>query len=201
MSNDVIIRTASVQDAAALLRIYAPYVLETAITYEYAVPDEVEFAARIAKTLEKYPYLVAETDGRPAGYAYAGTFIGRAASDWAVETSIYIDRSHRCAGVGGKLYRTLEEILRMQNILNLNAAIACSKDDNDPYVSSNSVDFHAHLGYTVVGQFDRCGYKFGRWYDLVWMEKHIGEHGSAPLPVRRFDEVRDEAAERLGICL
>ncbi len=201
MNRDITLRIASPDDAAALLRIYAPYIQKTAITYEYDVPSVDEFAGRIAATLEKYPYLVAEADGCIIGYAYAGTFIGRTASDRSVEVSIYIDREYRHSGIGGRLYHALEEILKLQNILNLNAAIACSKDNDDPYVNRNSIEFHAHLGYTVVGQFDRCGYKFGRWYDLMWMEKHIGEHGDSPLPVLRFDEIRNQAAELTGIRL
>lgn len=101
------IRPASPGDAQALVRIYAPYVTDTAITFEYGVPSEKEFAARIAGTLERYPYLVAERDGAPVGYAYAGAFHSRPAYDWAVETSIYVDRTQRRGGVGRALYAAL----------------------------------------------------------------------------------------------
>lgn len=93
--DDIIIRAASPADGAALLAIYAPYVRHTAITFEYAVPSLEEFTGRIATTLTKYPYLVAEHQGRPAGYAYTGPFSGRAAYDWSAETSLYIHRDYR----------------------------------------------------------------------------------------------------------
>ena len=82
------IRTAVPEDADALLRIYSPYVKQTAITFEYEVPSTEEFTARIKNTLKHYPYLVAEQDGKPIGYAYTGPFVGRAACSWAAETSI-----------------------------------------------------------------------------------------------------------------
>ena len=94
MDNKIIIRTASAADAPALLAIYAPYVEQTAITFEYDVPAEAEFTRRIADTLQNYPYLVAEQDSVPVGYAYAGKFHERAAYDWSVETSIYVEQ-HR----------------------------------------------------------------------------------------------------------
>ena len=87
---DIHIRIAEPEDAEALLAIYAPYVEETAITFEYAVPSVEEFQERIRNTLQQYPYLVAEDENGILGYAYAGRFQSRAAYDWAVETSIYI---------------------------------------------------------------------------------------------------------------
>ena len=129
--SEVLIRTARESDAEALLKIYAPYVTGTAITFEYDVPSVAEFKKRIAHTLEKYPYLVAEIDGVPVGYAYAGVFKGRAAYDWAVETSIYVAKDRKRCGIGGQLYRELEKRLQAQNILNLYACIAYA-DKIDP---------------------------------------------------------------------
>ena len=113
-SSNIHIRTASPDDAAALLAIYAPYVRETAITFEYDVPSTEEFVRRITHTLEKYPYLVAEKDHSILGYAYAGPFHERAAYDWAVETSIYVDRNQKHSGIGRLLYDTLENVLKNQ---------------------------------------------------------------------------------------
>lgn len=90
----VTIRVASPDDAPALLGIYAPYVEETAITFEYEVPTEAEFRRRIEATGARYPYLVAEQDGTILGYAYLSAFVGRAAYDWAAETSIYLSLIH-----------------------------------------------------------------------------------------------------------
>lgn len=92
------IRLATPDDAPALLAIYEPYVLKTAITCEYEVPSAEEFAGRIECTLERYPYLVMELDGRPVGYAYVSPLNSREAYDWSVETSIYLARDVRHGG-------------------------------------------------------------------------------------------------------
>lgn len=195
---EVTIRVATVQDAVRLLAIYAPYVTGTAITFEYEVPTEEEFAARIARVLERYPYLVAEEAGVPVGYAYASPFHSRAAYAWGVETSIYVDKNKKGSGIGGKLHDALEHCLREQGILNLNACIAYPSVE-DEYLNKNSVEFHAHLGYRMVGEFEKCGYKFNRWYNMVWMEKHIGEHVVNQPAVKRFEEVRELVKERYHI--
>ena len=177
---DIFIRTANADDAETLLNIYAPYVTGTAITFEYEVPSADEFKRRITATLEKYPYIVAEQNGQVVGYAYAGGFKGRAAYDWAVETSIYVSMDRKRHGIGRRLYEELEVRLKKQNILNLYACIAYPETE-DAYLTRDSVAFHHELGYELIGQFHRCGYKFGRWYDMVWMEKFIGEH-TVPAP-------------------
>lgn len=187
------IRIAAPNDAEALLEIYAPYVRNTAITFEYDVPSVDEFRQRICRTLEKYPYLIAEQDGAPVGYAYAGAFNERTAADWAVETSLYVKRDCKKQGIGKELYLALERALALQHITNLNACIACPEKD-DEYLTRNSIQFHEHLGYRFVGEFYQCGYKFSRWYNMVWMEKHLGEHPEYPLPVRPFKEIRTELA-------
>lgn len=169
------IRTATAADAQALLDIYAPYVEHTAITFEYEVPSVEEFSSRITHTLQKYPYLIAEENGQILGYAYASPFHDRPAYDWAVETSIYVGQNIRHRGVGKKLHDALESALKEQGILNMNACIAYPPVA-DEYLDKNSVEFHTHMGYRLVGEFYKCGYKFHRWYNMVWMEKLIGEH-------------------------
>ncbi len=184
-SHSIIIRTATPADARALLSIYAPYVEHTAITFEYTVPSVEEFASRIANTLLKYPYLIAEKEQKILGYAYAGPFHDRPAYDWAVETSIYVDRNIRHCGVGRGLHDALENALREQGILNMNACIAYPPAA-DRYLDKNSVEFHKHMGYRLVGKFHQCGYKFNRWYHMVWMEKLIGEHLPDQQPPRKL---------------
>ena len=105
---DLTIRAAAPADAAALLEIYAPYVEKTAVTFAYAVPSAEEFAGRIARTLERYPYLIAMAEGRIMGYACAGPFKERAAYDWAAETTVYVRRDGRRRGTGRALYAALE---------------------------------------------------------------------------------------------
>lgn len=188
MENDIKIRAASENDAKDILEIYAPYVKETAITFEYDVPDPAEFAGRIRTTLQKYPYIVAEKDGKLLGYAYAGSFVGRAAYDWAAEVTIYLKRDMRKMGLGKKLYQALEKICRAQNITNLYACIGCPETE-DEYLTKNSMQFHAHMGYALIGEFHKCGYKFGRWYNMVWMEKIIGTHDPVPGNLISFPEL------------
>ena len=174
MSN-ITLRLASIQDAESILKIYSHYVQNTAISFEYDVPSIEEFEGRIAHTLEKYPYLVAEQDGVILGYAYGSQFHERAAYQWCAEVSIYVDVNARKNGVGRLLYEALEKALKAQGILNLYACIAYTNRE-DEYLNNNSAQFHAHLGYEQIGCFHKCGYKFNRWYDMIWMEKFIGEH-------------------------
>lgn len=183
----VSLRVARVEDAPALAAIYHPYVTDTAITFEVEPPDAAEFARRIAHTLEKYPYLVAEdpVTGELLGYAYTGAFKGRAAYDWSVETSIYVAQGARGRQVGARLHRGLVEASRLQGVTNLEACIAYPDE-------GGSVGFHDRQGYRMVGRFDACAYKLGRWWDMVWMELHIAEHLNAPAPLRPFSEVRRE---------
>lgn len=187
----VLIRRASEEDAQAILDVYAPYIKNTAITFEYEVPSLEEFRERIRSTLKKYPYLVAEKEGEILGYAYTGAFVGRAACDWSVETSIYLKETGTKMGVGKMLYNAIEKISKAQNIVNLNACIAVP-DTEDEHLNFNSAQFHAHLGYQFVGKFHKCGYKFGNWYNLIWMEKNIGEHKKNPEPFIPFSELKED---------
>lgn len=185
----VVFRTAQLEDAQELLDIYAPYVEETAITFEYEVPSVEEFQERIQHTLEKYPYIVALQDEKIVGYAYASAFHVRAAYDWCAEVSIYLDRNMRHCGIGKQLYAELESILRQMNILNVNACIGYPEVE-DEYLTKNSVGFHEHMGYKMVGEFHRCGYKFNRWYNMVWMEKMLNDHPNNPKPILNFNNLK-----------
>lgn len=187
------LRIASPDDAAALLAVYAPYVRETCITFEYDVPGVDEFANRIARTLERYPYLVAceRRGGKPLGYAYVGVFHARPAYDWAVETSIYVDGDARGRHVGSLLHEGLERSCRLMGIRNLEACIAWPDE-------GGSVGFHTRMGYRMVGRFEACGYKLGAWRDMVWMEKHIADHAGAPEPLQAFPLVRGEIEDMLA---
>ena len=173
--NEITIRKATKTDAEAIQTIYAPYVRETAISFEYDVPSVEEMAKRIEEVQKTHPWIVAEEDGKIVGYAYAHAFYGRAAYQWAVETSIYVDRQEKRKGIGKKLHDTLEDRLKKQGILNMNACIAYIEPEEE-HLTQDSVRFHERMGYTKVAHFHLCGKKFGRWYDVIWMEKIIGEH-------------------------
>ena len=196
--NSITIRAAVPGDAAALLEIYAPYVEQTAITFECAVPSEAEFAARIEATLHRYPYLVAVRDGAPVGYAYTGVFKARSAYDWAAETSIYVRQDARGAGLGRALYTALEAVSKAQNLQNLYACIALAAPE-DEHLTNDSPRFHERLGYTLAGRFRRCACKFDTWYDMIWMEKFLGEHALPAAPFRPFPSLTADELHAAGM--
>lgn len=175
------VRIAKCEDAAKLVDIYKFYVEQTNITFEYEVPTAEEFTKRIKGTLKKYPYIVAEENGEILGYAYAGAFKGRKAYDWSVETSIYVKNGISGKGIGTVLYKELEKYLKMQNIINVNACIA--------YPNDKSELFHEKFGYKKIAHFTKCGYKFGKWVDMIWMEKFIGEHEDKPKSIIAFPDL------------
>ncbi len=185
MKGVIRVRDANLSDAERIQEIYAYYVKHTAITFEYEVPTREEFQNRMRHTMEKYPYLVIEKDGMVMGYAYAGAFVGRAAYDWSCELSIYLDHTAQKSGLGRKLYKALEDRLKEMGILNLYACIGYTQTE-DEYLTNNSAQFHEHLGFRQVGYFQKCGYKFGRWYDMIWMERIVGEHQSEQKAIEKY---------------
>ena len=189
MKPEIKIRIATVDDAQTLLDIYSYYVQNTTLTFEYDVPSLTEFKNRISHTLERYPYLVAESDGEIIGYAYAGQFHTRAAYGWSAETTIYLKHGKRREGVGRKLYTLLEEILKEQGIVKAIAVITMPIDE---YSDFNSMQFHERLGYHLSGRIDQCGYKFNRWYTVIWMDKMIGTPGENMTDIKKFDDVKEK---------
>ncbi|MDG4513746.1 GNAT family N-acetyltransferase [Streptococcus suis] len=159
------IRNAQVEDAANLVAIYAPYVEKTAITFETQVPAVEDFANRIEKTLKKFPYLVAVDEGQIVGYAYASTYYARAAYDWTVELSVYVQKEARGKGIGTLLYTALEEELTARGFKNFLACIALP--------NPASIALHEKRGYLQVAHFKKVGYKFGTWHDIVWLQKSL----------------------------
>ena len=184
------IRLARKEDAAALLAIYRPYIPDTYITFEWSDPGEAEFARRIDATLKAYPYLVYEEDGRILGYTYAGRQMERAAYDWNVVLSIYLDQCERGRGIGRKLYSALLELLELQGVRHAYALISAP---NPP-----SEAFHEKLGFDRLALFPQMGYKIGGWWDILWMGKLLNPL-DAPAPFRSICELN--AAEIEGVLV
>lgn len=138
--------------------------------------------------MKRYPYLVILKDGHIEGYAYAGVFVGRAAYDWSCEMTVYLDHNAQKCGMGRQIYEALENELRKMGVLNLYACIGYP-EGNDKYLTTNSADFHTHLGSVKVGEFHKCGYKFGRWYNMIWMEKIIGKHSFDQKPIIHYPQI------------
>lgn len=157
------VRLARQEDIPQMLQIYAPYVRDTAYSFEYTVPTEEEFIQRFQKVTKQFPWLVWEQDGRVLGYAYGSLAFERAAYQWCAQVSIYLHPDIHGRGIGRKLYTILEQILRQQGYLRVYAVITSPNEA--------SVAFHKALGYTFAAAFPGCGFKQGAWYGTVWLEK------------------------------
>lgn len=165
------IRDASAADAPACAAIYAPYVLDTAITFESEPPSAAEMAGRIAAA---HAWLVLEADGRVVGYAYGGQHKARPAYRWACEVSVYLEPGRRRTGGGRALY---EALLRRLADRGFRTAVAGMTLPNDA-----SVGLHAALGFQPVGTYRRIGWKHGTWHDVAWVQRAIGGDDPAADP-------------------
>ena len=159
------IRIATESDVPEILAIYAPYVENTTITFEYDVPCSREFMQRFLTISAQYPWLVWEEDGQIQGYAYAAPPYARAAYSWCAEPSVYLKPEARGRGIGRKLYAALEEILKLQGYQVLYALITQE--------NTASMAFHHALGYETKVLFPQCGFKHGRWLGVYWLEKRL----------------------------
>ena len=168
------IRFAQEADAAELLSIYAPYIKDTAITFECEIPSLDEFRDRIRKISSDYPYIVYLVEGKIIGYAYAHRHMERSAYQWNAELSVYIDTNHVHRGVGKALYTVLIELLKLQNVRNIYGGVTL------PNV--NSEKLHAYFGFKKLGEYHHTGYKCGAWHTVAWFEKTIGAYSLDPLP-------------------
>jgi len=175
-------RQATIDDAKELVSIYAPYITNTTITFETEIPTIEDFQQRIKEITANFPYLVAvDDDNKILGYAYAHLYGTRAAYAWTVEASIYVDHNYKGHGLGRELYQRLEAILKQQGVVNLLAAVT---EEN-----SGSVKFHEKLGYREVGTFQKAGFKFGRWLDVIWLQKEINPKLPEMKPIIPFDKL------------
>ena len=184
------IRVATAEDAKSIQRIYAPYVEKTAVTFEYDVPGIDDFQQRIINTLKEYPYLVAIEQGQIIGYAYASSFHARAAYKHTAEVSIYLDEKWHKKGVGKQLYHELENMLVTQNVFILYACITTTERKEDENLTDASILFHRKMGYTLIGKHNLCGYKFNKWYSVVWMEKLIADRTDRPNDFVPFPDLK-----------
>jgi len=168
----MIIRDARSDDAAEIAAIYAPYVERSAVSFELDTPSGEEMRRRIEQTQKRYPFLVAEENGRIVGYAYLGEFHARAAYAHSAETSLYVKEGMTNRGVGKAIYAALEEKARDAGIRNLYACVSYT-EAVDEHLNRRSIDFHLRRGYRLVGIFRECGLKFGKLYDMAYLEKII----------------------------
>ena len=175
------IRPAKHTDTPALLDIYAPYVLNSSITFEYTVPTVSEFSERVQLIQAQFPFLVADIDGRVLGYAYASRHRDRMAYQWSVETSVYVHPDGQRQGIARQLYRTLFGLLRRQGYYNAYAGITLP--------NPNSEAFHRTMGFELIGTFPGVGYKLDAWHDVAWFRLSLQPHWpdpATPIPITRL---------------
>jgi L-amino acid N-acyltransferase YncA len=172
-----VIRDAVTADAVRCAAIYAPYVRETAISFEEEPPSAEEMARRIVEAQRRHAWLVREDDGDVVGYAYGGPFMARAAYQWATAVSVYLAAGRRRTGGGRALYEALFERLAARGHRTALAGIALPNDA--------STGLHVALGFEPVGTYRRVGWKLGRWHDVAWYQRPLGdEDGGPPAPLR-----------------
>lgn len=177
------IRLATPADGDAIAAIYAPYVLETAISFEADPPSGEVIAGRIAAVLARWPYLVAEVDGVVRAYAYASRFRDRPAYDWTCESTVYVDRSLHRSGLGRATMTALLRVLRLQGFRLVVAGVTPP--------NPGSIGLHRALGFERVGEFEGVGWKHGRWHGVEFFELALfpAVAGVEPRPVRALPEL------------
>ena len=175
---DMLIRPAEIQDAQGILDIYAPFITDSAISFEYEVPTAEQMQARMQEVMKIHPWLVAEESGKVAGYAYAGFIRTRAAYRWSAEVSVYIHPDCYGKGLGKRLYDCLFDLLKLQHVKMLYAGTTVP---NEP-----SERFHQSMGFEKVGEYNQVGFKFGRWYNVAWYQKSLNDSTAEPEEMIRF---------------
>jgi L-amino acid N-acyltransferase YncA len=176
-----ILHIADPSDAAPILEIYGPYVLNTAFTFELDVPSVEMMTNRIEHYLEKWPWLIYLRDNMVVGYAYASPHRERAAYQWCVESSVYVRPDFQIGGLGTKLYNSLFAILKFQGFRNVYAGITLPND--------RSVGFHKKLGFRNVGDYNCIGYKLGQWHTVSWWHYQLNNYENNPSPPLKFSEI------------
>jgi phosphinothricin acetyltransferase len=176
MAGNLELRVASEADAEAVAAIYAPYVLETVISFEEEPPSADDMAGRIASTLRTHPFLVCAVDDCIAGFAYGGPHSLRSAYRWTASVSVYVERGRHRQGVGRALYLALFDRLGRQGVHALIAGIALPNE--------KSVGLHESLGFEPQGVCREVGFKFGAWHDVGYWRLGLrqGAPGAEPVP-------------------
>jgi phosphinothricin acetyltransferase len=188
--NKFIIRFIEEPDYAGALAVYAPYVLHTAITFEYEVPSLEEFSSRVRTISKQYPYLVCESDGQIVAYCFGSIHRTKTAYRWSVESTIYMNEAYHHRGCADAMYRCLFDILKLQGFVNAYAGVSVPDGKSDK--------FHPKFGFKYLGCFPKIGFKHGKWHDLKWYEYNLAEHRDDLAAPVAITEIRDsEAVENI----
>lgn len=181
-------RIATERDAEACHAIYAPTVLDSAITFETELPGVEVMRQRIQARLRHYPWLIWEEDSQVLAYAYAGRFRERAAYDWIAETSIYVHADARRRGIARRLYAALLDTMALQGIHQAVGVITLPGDV--------SVMLHESMGFEAAGVWKKAGYKLERWWDVGVWQKELQAVPPSPSPVKAFPELAQSKSLR-----
>ena len=182
---NAVIRPVEARDAEAIATIYAPHVTEGVASFETTPPDAAEMGTRIAATVETYPWLVCDAPGHGVvGYVYATAFNPRAAYQWSVGVTVYIDGHCHRAGIGRALYTSLFALLRLQGFYNAYGGITLP--------NAGSVGLHEAMGFRLAAMYKEVGFKFGRWWDVGWWELEL-----QPKPATPTEPLKPHAAWEL----
>lgn len=190
------IRMVEREDIPEILEIYAPYVLQSAVSFEETVPSEDEFWQRIQTIMKDCPFLVCEIDSKVAGYAYASMHRPRAAYRWAKEVSVYVHPGFRRKNIAKALYSCLIEIVRFQGIYTLLAIITLPNEA--------SVKLHENMGFKQCAEFKNIGYKLGQWQTVGWWELQLVDQFLTPdefipLPKLSFEIINTTTSTSLKL--
>lgn len=167
MNNNYKISLAKREDVNSMLNIYAPFILNTAVSFESTIPSEIEFWARVKKVLAEAPWLVCKNNNNVIAYAYASEHRSRAAYQWSRELSVYVHKDWSRKGIAMALYHSLIELLKLQGYRNTFIGITL------PNIAS--VKFHEKMGYQSVGIYHKVGFKNGQYHDVGWWEMLIND--------------------------
>jgi phosphinothricin acetyltransferase len=181
-----VVRLATGDDATGVQAIYAPFVADTAVSFEVDVPTVDEIRLRIECALVRWPWLVCDDGGTVAGYAYGSLHSERAAYQWSANVSVYVAASRRRGGVGRALYTALLRLLVQQGFYNAYGGITLP--------NAASVRLHEGLGFVPVGVYRNVGFKLGAWHDVGWWQLALPAAAGNPSPPRPFPDVRDTPA-------
>ncbi|MGQ8338050.1 GNAT family N-acetyltransferase [Sunxiuqinia sp. A32] len=198
MNKKVQIRVATLSDALAILKIYEPFILNSAVTFEEDVPTITEFEQRLSSIMNDCPCLVCELEGKILGYAYASAHRIRSAYRRNKEVSVYIDSQYQRNNIAKALYTSLFAILKEQGFVNLLAGITIP--------NPASIGFHESMGFEKCAEYHYIGYKLGKWHSVGWWELCLLENDSEapiePIPFYQFQkQVKLESFFEMGVAL
>lgn len=185
------VRWATRTDAADILEIYSPYILNTTISFETAIPPAEQFQKRIEDCLQKYPWIVCSVNGKIAGYVYASKHREREAYQWTCECSVYVHNDFKGKEIAKDLYQVLFEILKLQGFRNVYAGITLPNDA--------SIKLHEKCGFVKFAHYENIGFKFGNWHSVGWWKLQINNYDLQPPPPLKLSELHPALLSELFI--